>query len=76
MLVFDKEAVIQAIKEAGNEDKINQEVIDDLNNFDGKEAVKSGWDALIYDKEVYVVTGIDGRKTKVGREFLKEEGVA
>ncbi len=76
MLVFDKEAVLNSIKEAGNEDKINQEVIDDLNNFDGCQAVKSDWDALVYDKELYVITGIDGRRTKVCKEFLRERGEA
>ena len=72
MLVFDKEAVIEAIKLAGNEDKITQEVIDDLNNYDGCEAVKSGWDALVYDRELYIVTGRNGKSCKVERQFVKE----
>ena len=72
MLVFDKEAILQSIKEAGNEDKITQEILDDLNNYEGCEAVKSGWDALVYDKELYIVTGRDGNKCKIEKRFTKE----
>lgn len=72
MLVFDKEAILQSIKEAGNEDKITQEILDDLNNYEGCEAVKSNWDALVYDKELYIVTGRDGNKCKIEKRFTKE----
>ena len=72
MLKFDKDAVLQAIKDAGNEDCITQEIIDDLNNYDDCDAVKSDWDALVNDKELYVVTGKNGNKCKVERQFLKE----
>ena len=72
MLVFDKEAVIEAIKLAGNEDKITQEILDYLDNYEGCEAVKSGWDALAYDEELYIVRGKDGKSCKVERQFVKE----
>ena len=72
MLVFDKEAVIEAIKLAGNEDKITQEILDELDNYEGCEAVKSGWDALVYDEELYIVRGKDGKSCKVERQFVKE----
>ena len=73
MLVFSKEKVIASIKEAGNEDKITQEIIDDLNNYDGQEAIKSDWDALINDKELYVVKAKNGKMTKVEKRFLTEK---
>ena len=68
---FSKELVLQAIMEAGNEDKITQEIIEDLNNFDGCDAKKSDWDALVKDEELYVVKGKDGRICKVERRFVK-----
>lgn len=73
MLIFSKDRVIRAIIENGNESKITQEVIDELNNYDGQEARKSDWDALVYDEELYVVKGKDGKTTKVGKEFLIEK---
>lgn len=54
-----------------NEDKITQEVIDDLDNFDGCDAKKSDWDDLVKDRELYVVEGKDGRITKVKRRFVE-----
>lgn len=72
MLVFDKEAILQSIKEAGNEDKITQEILDDLDNYEGCEAVKSGWDALVYDKELYIVTGRNGNECKIEKRFTRE----
>lgn len=73
MPVFSKEKVIASIKEAGNESKITQEIIDDLNNYDGQEAIKSDWDALINDQELYIVKGLNGQKIKVEKRFLTEK---
>lgn len=72
MLVFDKDAVIKAIIDAGNEDQITDAIIEDLNNFDGCTAIKSNWDALVYERELYIVKGKDGRATKVPYNLLKE----
>lgn len=76
MLVFDKEAIIKSIIEAGNEDKITQEVMDDLDNYDGCKAVKSNWDALVYDKELYIVKGRNGNICKIERRFVKEHNIS
>lgn len=73
MLKFSKEKVITAIIEAGNETKITKEILDELDNYDGQEAIKSNWDALVKDKELYIVKGKDGKTTKVEKEFLIEE---
>lgn len=70
MLKFDKELVIEEIKKAGNEDKITDAIIEDLNNFDGCIATKSNWDALVNDAELYIVRGKDGRTIKVERKLL------
>lgn len=67
---FSKEKVISAIIKAGNETKLTKEILDELDNYDGQEARKSDWDALVYDKELYVVKGKDGKITKVEKEFL------
>ena len=73
MLVFSKEKVIASIKEAGNEDKITQEIIDDLNNYDGQEAIKSNWDALVKDEELYIVKGKNNNTIKVEKRFITEK---
>lgn len=70
MLKFSKEKVITAIIKAGNETKITKDIIDELDNYDGQEARKSDWDALVYDKELYIVKGKDGKTTKVEKDFL------
>lgn len=70
MFKFDKELVIEEIKKAGNEDKITDAIIEDLNNFDGCTATKSNWDALVNDKELYIVRGKDGRTIKVESNLL------
>ena len=71
MLVFDKEAIIKAIIEAGNEDKITDETLKDLDNYDGCEAKKSDWDYVVYDKELYIVKGRDGNTCKIEKRFTK-----
>ena len=76
MLKFDKDATIEAIKNAGNGNKITDVIIEDLNNFDGCIATKSNWDALVNDMELYIVKGKDGRTIKVERNLLKEWGDA
>lgn len=73
MLVFSKEKVITSIIEAGNENKMTKEIIDELDNYDGQEARKSNWDALVYDDEKYVVKGKNGQTTKVEKRFLIEK---
>lgn len=72
MLVFSKELTLKAIKNAGNEDKITDDMIEDMNNYDGCEAVKSNWDALVKDEELYIVKGKNGKTIKVDRNLLKE----
>ena len=72
MLVFNKELVLKSIKEAGNEDKITKDVIDDLDNYEGCEAVKSSWDSLVNDMELFIVKGKNGEKIKVEKRFLTE----
>ena len=72
MLVFNKELVLKSIKEAGNEDKITKDIIDDLDNYEGCEAVKSSWDSLVNDIELFIVEGKNGEKIKVEKRFLTE----
>lgn len=72
MLVFSKELTLKAIKDAGNEDKLTDEMIEDMNNYDGCEAVKSNWDALVKDEELYIVKGKNGKTIKVDRNLIKE----
>lgn len=72
MLVFSKELTLKAIKNAGNEDKITDDMIEDMNNYDGCEAIKSNWDALVKDEELYIVKGKNGKTIKVDRNLLKE----
>lgn len=68
---FSKDLVIEEIIKAGNKERITPDIINDLNNFDGQEAIKSNWDALVKNEENYIVTGLDGRKIKVDRRFIK-----
>lgn len=68
---FSKDLVIEEIIKAGNKERITPDIINDLNNFDGQEAIKSNWDALVKSEENYIVTGLDGRKIKVDRRFIK-----
>ncbi len=72
MLVFSKELTLKAIKDAGNEDKLTDEMIEDMNNYDGCEAVKSNWDALVKDEELYIVKGKNGKTIKVDKNLIKE----
>lgn len=65
MLVFSKEKTVAAIKAAGNGDYITQEMLDQMDEFDGQEAVKNDWRAVVYDdNDCYIV------KSKVTGERL------
>lgn len=69
---FSKKKTLESIAKAGNMDKVTQEMLDDMDNFDGCEAVKNRWKALVRDEEVYTVIGKDGRVFEFPPEMIED----
>lgn len=68
---FSKKKTLESIRKAGNMDKVTQEMLDDMDNFDGCEAVKNRWKGLVHDEEVYTVIGKDGRVFEFPPEMIE-----
>ena len=66
--VFSKSKVLKLIELAGNAEEVTDEIMESLDNYDGCEAIKSGWDSMVYGVMTYIVTGKDGKRIKVPEE--------
>ena len=73
MKKFSKAKFLESVKKAGNIDKITPDMEKVLDNFDGCEAIKNSWKALVFDTEEYIVTGKDGKKDSFPPEGIIEE---
>ena len=69
---FSKAKFLEAVRKVGNMGQITPEMECVLDNFDGCEATKNSWKALVFGTEEYIVTGKGGRKDSFPLEGIIE----
>ena len=68
---FSKRKTLESIEKAGNISLVTEEMLKDMDNFDGCHAEKNRWKALVHDEEVYTVVGKDGRVFEFPSEMIE-----